>query len=388
MTLFRSGAGTLTPVRDARREYDVCMGKAGSLALVLLVNAYAAETPSFRPQEVGTGLGIVYAVTTADVNGDGRPDIVAINETQILWFENPAWSKHIVAGRVTEHDNVALAPYDIDRDGKLDFALGADWQATNTSSGGSLHWVTQAGAVHDIAKEPTIHRIRWIDVDGDGRSELVVVPLHGRGTKAPTWTDGGGSRILVFHVPAKPDQEPWPFEVADDSLHIIHNFIGVEREIWVACAEGVYALRRGGDGKWSKRLIAEGQPGEIKLGRVGGKRYLATVEPWHGNSVVVYEETTPSWKRTVIESGLSQGHALGWGDFDGDGDDELVAGWRGKPWGIALFKSVNGAWRKTPIDDGVAVEDMAIADLNGDQRPDIVAGGRATGNIRIYWASK
>ena len=34
---------------------------------------------------------------------------------------------------------------------------------------------------------------------------------------------------------------------------------------------------------------------------------------------------------------------------------------------------------------GVAVEDLAAADLNVDGRIDIVAVGRQTHNIRIYW---
>jgi hypothetical protein len=36
-------------------------------------------------------------------------------------------------------------------------------------------------------------------------------------------------------------------------------------------------------------------------------------------------------------------------------------------------------------ESGMATEDLAIADLNGDKRPDIVAAGRATRNVRIYW---
>jgi hypothetical protein len=134
-------------------------------------------------------------------------------------------------------------------------------------------------------------------------------------------------------------------------------------------------------------LIAKGQPGEIKRGMVAGKSWLATVEPWHGNSIVLYQEATPVWKRTVVDSSLNQAHALAWGDFDRDGDDELIAGWRGKPWGVALYKFGGGAWKKVSIDGAVATEDLAAADLNGDGRPDIVAGGRATGNIRIYWTS-
>lgn len=342
----------------------------------------------FKVQEIANQLGVVYAVTSSDVNGDGKPDIVAINQTQLLWFENPSWTKHVIAEKVTQHDNVTVAPYDIDGDGKLDFALGGDWQPTNTNTGGALHWVTSSGKVHAISEEPTLHRMRWTDVDGDGRAELIVVPLHGRGTKPSHWTDGPGSRILVFKIPKNPAADAWPVEVADNSLHIVHNFITVGPEIWTASAEGVHVLKRGPDGKWSKRLIGEGKPGEIKLGKIRGKRWLATVEPWHGNSVVLYEEGETQWARTVIESALNQAHTLGWSDFDGDGSDELAVGWRGKPWGLAIYKYANRKWEKNQIDDGVAVEDLTMQDLNGDGKPDMIAGGRATGNIRIYWNAK
>ncbi len=356
-----------------------------SAAVALML---AAAT--FQPQEVATGLNVVYAVTTADVNHDGKPDIVIINNTQLMWFENPGWQKHIVTEKVTEKDNVALSPHDIDGDGKIDFALGADWQPTNTQGGGSLHWVSSAGKVTNIATEPTLHRIRWSDIDGDGKAELIVVPLHGRGTKGPAWTDGPGARVLVYRIPKNPATDPWPVEVAADSLHIIHNFITVNREIWVASTEGVHALSRDKAGKWTKRLVAEGQPGEIKLGTAAKKRHLATVEPWHGNSIVIYEETARApWKRTVIDTGLTQAHALGWGDFDGDGDDELVVGWRNKPWGLAIYKrGKDGTWTKTPVDEGVAVEDLVVADLNQDGRPDIIAGGRTTGNLKIFWGKR
>ena len=68
----------------------------------------------------------------------GKPDIVAINPTQVVWFENPTWTRHVIVDGVTKKDNVCIAAHDIDGAGKLDIALGADWQPSDTSGGGSL----------------------------------------------------------------------------------------------------------------------------------------------------------------------------------------------------------------------------------------------------------
>jgi hypothetical protein len=370
----------------------------------------ARSAVTFRAEQIAADFGVGYAVTTGDVNGDGRTDVVAINATDLVWFEAPTWQRRTIISGLTPKDNVCLSLNDIDRDGRVDVALGASWQPTNTSSGGTLHWVRQgapgaAWELHSIAEEPTLHRIRWADLDGDNNRELVVVPLHGRGTRGPDWL-GQGARILIFRPPANPARDPWPMEVADDTLHIAHNFLPVNMdtdagdELLVASREGVNLLKRlqkstVKDGRsaidgavWSRTLIGEGTPGEIKLGRVAGRRMIATVEPWHGTSVVVYADQPGLWARTVIESAITGGHALGWADFDGDGSDELAVGWRDKQPGVAVYAvDRSGALKsKTVIDDGgMATEDLTVADLNGDKQPDIVASGRATRNVKIYW---
>jgi hypothetical protein len=362
--------------------------------------AQGTGTFQFRAEQIAADFGVGYAVTTGDVNGDNRTDVVAISGTDLVWFEAPTWQKRVMLSGVTPKDNVCLSLHDIDRDGRLDVALGATWQPSNTTGGGTLHWVRQgapgtepAWELHSISEEPTLHRIRWADVDGDRSPELIVAPLHGRGTKGPEW-QGQGARLQVFRPPAKPAAEPWTAEVVDDTLHILHNFLptnfdaDAQDEILTASREGVSLLDRGEGGKWTRTLIAEGSPGEIKMGRVAGRRMLATVEPWHGTSVVVYGEQPGMWSRTVIESAITGGHALGWADFDGDGNDDLAVGWRDAKPGVAIY-SVNrdGTLRsKVMVDEGgMATEDLTVADLNGDTKPDIVASGRATRNVKIYF---
>ena len=386
-------------------RFPVTGAAAGAIFAVGLHAAAQGGSPAsgirFRGEQIASDFGVGYAVTTGDVNSDRRTDIVAISGTDLVWFEAPTFEKRVILSGATPRDNVCLAVHDIDRDGKLDVALGATWQPSNTTGGGTLHWVRQGApgepwTLHSISEEPTLHRIRWADVDGDKTSELVVTPLHGRGTKGPEW-QGPGARILVFRPPAKPADEPWPVEVADDSLHVLHNFLTLnmdtdaQEELLTASREGVNLLKRTGKGTWSRTLIGEGSPGEIKLGRVRGRRMLATIEPWHGQSVVVYGEQPGMWTRSVIETELAGGHALGWADFDGDGNDELAVGWREAkphPPGVAVYGVDRDGklLSKVTVDEGgMATEDLVVADLNGDKQPDIVASGRATRNVKIYW---
>lgn len=357
-----------------------------------------AATLQFRAQEIAKDFGVGYAVAAGDVNGDGLTDILAISGTELVWFQAPTWERHVIlAAGVTTADNVTLAPHDIDGDGRLDVALGAGWGKQNT---GTLQWVKQnapgtapAWEMFPISAEPTLHRIKWADVNGDKKLELIAAPLHGKGAKG---TEGPSARLLVFTPPATPRTDPWPMEVAGEANHIQHNFLSMnldkdsQEELVTASAEGLRSWKRSKDGTWVHTLIGEGAPGEVKLGRVGGRRMLATVEPWHGAGVAVYAEKpgSPLWAKTTIETALTEGHALGWADFDGDGNDELAVGWRRGTPGVAIYTvDREGALKsKMMVDDGgMDTEDLIVGDFNGDKRPDIVASGRATRNIKVYW---
>lgn len=358
----------------------------------------------FERQEIRRDFGVGYAVTVADINGDRRPDVVAISGTQLVWYENPSWREHVLLEGQTPKDNVALAPQDIDGDSRTDVALAAAWNPRDTNGGGTLHWVRQppsgdGGTLHDISSEPTLHRIRWADVDGHGRPELIAAPLHGRGTSPPEW-NGQGARLLAFTVPPQPAAGPWPMQVIDESLHILHNLTPVRftrsdrDELLTASREGLHLFTRADDGAWSKRKLGDGSPGEIKVGKVGGRWMLATVEPWHGTSVVVYREpdggpaAAQLWPRATVDGSLLGGHALAWADLDADGDDDLVGGWREGSGGVVIYGvGRDGALRtRTPVDiQGMATEDVATHDLDGDGRPEIIASGRRTSNVVIYW---
>ena len=154
-----------------------------------------------------------------------------------------------------------------------------------------------------------------------------------------------------------------------------------------------------GDPRW-RSAPGRGAPGEPPKARVqrgpsrplrDGTRFLATVEPWHGNQVVVYvEERTRARSkfgpRTVIDDTLADGHALWVADVDGDGDDEVFAGHRGKDHRVSMydFDRTEKTWIRTVLDRDIAAQDLRGGDLDGDGTPDVVAVGGSTHNVVWY----
>jgi hypothetical protein len=408
------------------------------LAASLFAGSPAAAEFKFRAEEIEKGLGVGYAVLLVDMNLDRKADIVVVDTDRVVWYENPAWKRHVLIEGQTKKDNVCIAPYDIDGDGKLDFALGADWRPADTVGSGTLQWITRgktAGTeadahwtVHPIGQEPTIHRIRWADFDGDGRSELIVGPLFGRGSSAKNNYSERPLRILSYQVPADPVKGPWKPEVISEELHVSHNFHPADvdgdgkLDLLAASYEGVSLLKRSPQGRWSRELLHQGNQenpagsrgaSEIKLGLLGGsergadargaEKYIATIEPWHGHQVAVYTLDPPQvmrqrkWERQVLDDQLKWGHAVWCANLDADKDEELIIGVRDNrdaefKSGVRIYDPQDPRgqkWQRTLLDaGGVAVEDLAAGDLNGDGRMDIVAVGRATKNVKIYWNEK
>ncbi len=377
--------------------------------------------PDFRIQEIAKDLGVGYAVLLVDVDGDGKKDIVVVDQRRVVWYQNPTWRQRNIIENQTAPDNVCISAADIDGDGKIDFALGAAWNPSNTKSGGTLQWLRRGKtldepwSVHPIGEEPTLHRIRFADLDNDGKPVLLAVPLMGRdSTGGKNHMDGQPVRVLGYQIPKDPVRDRWQPMVLDESLHVVHNFEAIAEprskgmSILTASYEGVHVLKHDGD-KWKRRQLGAGDQAhpdksrgasEVKRGKLrNGRQFVATIEPWHGDKVVVY--TAPAdagalWDRHVIDDKLKWGHAVWCADLDGDGGDELIIGVRdhlsdraGEKSGVRIFRAADESgkkWERHLLDEGgVRVEDLAAADLDGDGRVDLVAVGRASHNARIYW---
>lgn len=384
----------------------------------ITTSAIAIIVPNFRTVEIDSQLEIGYGVVIADIDGDGNPDIVLADKKQFAWYRNPTWEKHILVENLTDRDNVCIDARDIDGDGKAEIAVGAQWNPGETSDeakSGSVHYLippedrTKRWTPVQLSHEPTVHRMRWVKTPY-GDFELLVLPLHGRGNKGGK---GAGVRALSYQMPVSV-KDPWTTHLLDENMHQTHNLEIArnlpqsegQENILIAGVEGVF-LFRFREGSWNRRQIIGGGEGadfvgagEVRSGNLPGSgMFIATVEPMHGNQLVTY---TPPERgsgkqlgiRNVLFEEMTDGHAVACGDLLGVGSDQIVVGWRGNRgnpdnFGVKLFvpdDAKGKKWSSSDIDpDGMACEDLKLGDLNGDGRLDIVACGRSTKNLRIYF---
>lgn len=372
----------------------------------------ADQRPVFKAQTIDDAVEIGYGTAIGDVDGDGKPDVILADKKEFVWYQNPTWKKHVIAENLTERDNVCIAARDIDGDGKVEIAVGGQWNPGDTLNSGAVFYLvaptdrTQLWEAIPLPHQPVIHRMRWVKL-AKNRFALVVSPLHGKGNKKG---DDAGVKLIAYEKPANP-KDKWKLTVIEDTLHVTHNLDPAQWNPNTEAEEILYAGREGAmllsydKGQWKTEQfpLIEGS-GEIRLGRLTPtSRFITTIEPLHGDKLVFYQadhhkqdqktQRTSILNRQILDDNIKAGHAIATANLFGNDSQEIVAGWRtpnkDQKVGVKVYWATDTSgknWKSAWIDEnGMACEDIRLGDLDGDGRIDIVAAGRASHNLKIYW---
>ena len=381
----------------------VILGLAGLVSVV--AGQKRAPTVAFRAHVIEADLASGYQVLVADLNQDGRPDVIGLSNRlpELYWYENPSWKRRVVVGDM--HRMITLAAAQIEGDPVPEIVIATHFGQTEAESEGRLFCLQHQGdprepwRATEFDRLATTHRVRFADLDGDGKPELINSALTGPGAQKPLFEAG---TPLVYYRPGE-----WKRRVITENLDgVVHGMRPVAWDdsgraaVLTASFGGVGLHESSGQGDtldWNHQQLAPGDgserpkggASEIRVGRLGPQRFLATIEPWHGHQVVVYPNfAKDKATRHVIDSSFDDGHALEVADFNGDGLDEIVAGYRGSGSSVYIYYAENRIgthWRREVLDGGgMAAAGCDVADLNGDGRTDIVCIGARTANIKWY----
>ncbi|HWM64009.1 MAG TPA: FG-GAP-like repeat-containing protein [Solirubrobacterales bacterium] len=349
---------------DGRRDLVVATGVDDCVSVLLNTMAPGASTPSFAPHQCFPVQGInPRSVATADINDDGRPDLIVASQG-IPWVSvllnttapgatTPSFAPQQVVPNLPSGFKESVTAADLNGDGKPDLVV--------TNFGGAIVSVlfntTPAGAgtasfsTPQNIKSAEFETLWWVtttDVNGDGRPDLIV---------ANNTVDGKVSVLLNATVAPM---------AAAPSFAAEQSFAAGDAPSAVGSAD------LNGDGRPDLLVANEGEDTASVL--------LNTTAPG---------ATTPSF---AAEQSFATGDApsaVGSTDLIGDGKPDLIAANEGEDTASVLLNTT-APGATTPsfaaeqsFATGDAPSAVGSTDLNGDGSPDLIAGDRGANAVSV-----
>lgn len=290
------------------------------------------ENPGWERHAISSIPHLDIGCALGDIDDDGRVDVLAgqgIHYNRVFWFEQPtdprsSWTSRLVTDRFEKYHDLAVGDVDDDGDPEV---IGLSQR-----SGVVFYYDVPADPTVEPWPEENCHIVDgdsdaegvWIgDVDGDGRTELVV------------GTD-------VYH---RVDGDEWrrePVTTGWDDVRVAVGDVDGDDELEIVLAEGD-----------------------------------SPTYGTHPGRLAWFDRHSDGWEPTVLASDLFCPHSLQLADFDGDGlldiyVAEMGLGENKTPRHYLFRNQGGGRFDQTVVAEGVETHEAKAVDLTGSGTPDIV----------------
>ncbi|WP_339734255.1 VCBS repeat-containing protein [uncultured Gimesia sp.] len=327
------------------------LGCDSGRGIVSLFTKQGAET--WQEKVVLSDLAAPGHATVVDIDGDGDQDLIVsilgnllpddrvIGRVELYERQGDEFIRHVILDDVRRVADVQ--PGDFDGDGDLDLAV-----AVFGYSRGSVLWLENRGDLkfrdHELLNAPGTIHVPVADYDGDGDLDIAAIVTQD-------------------------EEELWGFENLGQGKF-------KKRRLWMTVN-----LDLGGAGLIHADLDQDGDQDLILPAGDNLEDLDAYPQPYHG---CLWFENKGNWEFEMRRiSNLGGTYAADVGDLDGDGDLDVVLVSMTNDWYDPKTASV--VWLENDgkqnfqtwqIDNNpIHLVTVAVGDLTGEGRDDIVAGG-------------
>jgi hypothetical protein len=363
------------------------MRRLALIGVPLMVLGWAATRPPdilFERKMIDPGASEPAAV--ADINGDGKPDIVSGE----FWYEGPNWTKHRFREiQFTNNyvDDFSDLPMDVNGDGRVDIVSCAwfakrVWWSENPGNTGGL-WKD-----HSIETGFNVEFAFLVDLDNDGKAREIL-PEFGNANAPLTWYEAKKGTF----VPHVVSEKSYGHGIGAGDVNKDGRTDILTPQGWFEAPPDPLA------GAWKFHPDFQlGETGFIHVMDVNGDGRPDLVTSLAHNYGIFWMEQTAQggWTKHLIDDSWSQAHSLVLADVNGDGKLDIVTGKRfmahnGKdpgerePLGVYWYEQTRtpaGAvdWVKHLIDYGSRAGggmQVTVARVEGKAYPEVIVGGKS-----------
>jgi hypothetical protein len=369
---FDMAAGDL----DGDATPDLVIAQAdGNAVDILLGNG---DGTFAAPRRVPIAGGNPRGVAIADYNGDGNLDVIvteyATGAWRILYGDGAgAIARQDRFGAIAHPQGVLAA--DFNHDGRLDVAIagaGINLVAVfvTTPAGIAQRNVTVGGAVNVLAAGD-YNRDGWLDLSAASSSNNNIYTLH------------GSAAGLAWRVTTASASSPRGIVAADVNRDgrldlMTANRASSTANVHLGNGTGSFAAARPVAAGSGSRAIVSGDFDH------DGRIDLMTANEFASSTTLLRNATAfaaPAFRFTRQAFGNHPGSGGPYGveaaDFDRDGRIDAVV------WAQDIDVWLNGKGKKT-VATAVSVNDVAVADFNGDGAPDIAASAYWRKSVLVF----